>query len=86
MICYQDVAGLAVKTTIGGSTGFVLGALSCESKVYGETLPRNSGFARAVGAWRRLLELGRKTDRTGFKNWVCFLEMGDADNMLVCGI
>jgi hypothetical protein len=83
MVCYQDVAGLAVKTTIGGSMDFVFGALSCESKVYKETLLRNSSFACAIGARRRLLELGGKTNRTGIKNWFRFLEMGDTFNMLV---
>jgi hypothetical protein len=64
-----------VKVKLGG-----------ESKVDRETLPRDSSFVHAVGARRGLLELGSKTDGTGVKNGVSFLEVWDAINMLVSSI
>jgi hypothetical protein len=86
MICYQNVAGLAIETTIGSSTGRVFGTLTGEGKVDRKTLPRDRSLAGAVGARRGLLQFGSKANRTGVKDWVGLLEMRDANNMLVGGV
>jgi hypothetical protein len=87
MICYQNVAGLAIETTIGSSAGLVFGTLTGEGKVNRKTLPRDRSLAGAVGGARRgLLQFGSKANRTGVKDWVGLLKMRDANNTLVGGV